>query len=133
MRSVAEHARSLIGTPFRHQGRSRQGLDCVGLVIYSLRAVGFPINDQRGYRIVPPRRMLRKAFEEHGLIEVAKQPVDGDVLLFWLRDKRLEIHCGVACGDGFVHVEDGRRVEFASLASGWGDQVAAVFRVRGGH
>ncbi|BDU17517.1 C40 family peptidase [Lysobacter auxotrophicus] len=35
------HARSMIGVPWRHQGRKPWAVDCLGLVILSLRAGGW--------------------------------------------------------------------------------------------
>lgn len=32
--NVAERARSMIGVPFLHQGRDRNGIDCVGFMAY---------------------------------------------------------------------------------------------------
>jgi hypothetical protein len=39
--SVIREARSYLGVSFSHQGRSRLGIDCVGLVIRSLEAGGY--------------------------------------------------------------------------------------------
>lgn len=38
--SVVTEARSWVGTPFRHQGRDRKGVDCVGLPIVVLSQLG---------------------------------------------------------------------------------------------
>lgn len=35
-----DHARKYLGVPWRHQGRSRGGLDCVGLVVLAARDCG---------------------------------------------------------------------------------------------
>jgi cell wall-associated NlpC family hydrolase len=37
---VVEEARRWVGVPFRHQGRDRNGVDCVGLPIVVLQALG---------------------------------------------------------------------------------------------
>lgn len=37
---VVHEARSWVGVPFRHQGRDRNGVDCVGLPIVVLAAIG---------------------------------------------------------------------------------------------
>lgn len=36
----AEAARGFLGTPYRHQGRGREGLDCVGLLVASAEIAG---------------------------------------------------------------------------------------------
>lgn len=42
-------ARSYLGTPWRHQGRSRRGIDCGGLVALAMRDIGHPGQDIAGY------------------------------------------------------------------------------------
>lgn len=37
---IITEARTWIGVPFRHQGRSRHGVDCIGLVLEVRRALG---------------------------------------------------------------------------------------------
>lgn len=55
-------ARSWIGVPFTHQGRSRDGVDCVGLVICVARELGLvPMDaDANGYRRAPDGSMLEQ-------------------------------------------------------------------------
>lgn len=48
-----DSARSYMGTKWRHQGRSRMGVDCVGLVILSLADIGVEVPDMQGYRRHP--------------------------------------------------------------------------------
>lgn len=36
-------ARSYIGVPWKHQGRSRAGLDCIGLIILAGRDIGIAV------------------------------------------------------------------------------------------
>ena len=86
------------------------------------------VNDRRSYRRVPPRWLLRDCLEQHGFVRASGEQLDGDVLLFWLRNKRLEIHCGVACDGGLVHVEDGGRVHWAAL-TGWRHHLSDVLRL----
>lgn len=66
-----EMARSWLGVPFAHQGRSRAGVDCAGLVICVARQAGLvaPDFDVNGYRRQPDGSMLAIC-DEH------LQPVD---------------------------------------------------------
>lgn len=43
-------ARNYINVPYRHQGRNRSGVDCVGLIVCAARDVGYAIPDMVGYR-----------------------------------------------------------------------------------
>ena len=65
--AVVNEARSWVGVPFRHQGRDRNGVDCVGLpivVLHSLGAVGddFEIRD---YARLPHHGTLEQRLVAH--------------------------------------------------------------------
>ena len=62
---MIEKARSLIGTKWRHLGRSERGVDCLGLVILSLKAAGFEQQYDRTYGREPWKDGLRKALSDH--------------------------------------------------------------------
>jgi cell wall-associated NlpC family hydrolase len=80
-RAVAE-ARDWIGVPFRHQGRTRAGVDCVGLLLCVGQAMGLRAEDVTGYT----RRAQGMGFIEHfrrNLEEVVPGAARaGDVLVF---------------------------------------------------
>lgn len=46
---VVRVARSFIGTKYRHQGRSREGVDCIGLPVCVRAELGLPAMDESGY------------------------------------------------------------------------------------
>lgn len=82
---VAAEARAWIGTPFSHQGRSREaGVDCVGLVIAVARALGLvlPDFDVTGYGARPDGSSLRAACDEH-MTQVDAPQMGGVVLMAW--------------------------------------------------
>lgn len=61
-RIVAE-ARGWLGVPWRHQGRSRHGIDCLGLIIAAVRPFGIvaPDFDVADYgRHADPRVLMRE-------------------------------------------------------------------------
>lgn len=58
-------ARSYAGTPFRHRGRSAAGLDCLGLVVLSMRAVGREMHDRATYGRDPVADGIRAAAFAH--------------------------------------------------------------------
>lgn len=58
---VIAAARSYVDVPFRHQGRSREGLDCLGLLICAAVDLGLPYRDNLNYGRTPdPRRILKE-------------------------------------------------------------------------
>jgi len=50
---VVAAARALIGVPFRHQGRTVEGVDCAGLVVLIARNLGLAEADVSGYNRRP--------------------------------------------------------------------------------
>jgi cell wall-associated NlpC family hydrolase len=60
-------ARSFLGVPFRHRGRSVRGIDCLGLGVCSLQAVGRDVRDERlyGRHPEPEGAKLRAALIDH--------------------------------------------------------------------
>lgn len=75
-------ARSYLGVRFKHQGRSRRGLDCIGLCIVSMRDVGRQPWDSPAYGTTPATQGLRE-----GLVRNLGDPVpkvtmrEGDIAL----------------------------------------------------
>ncbi|GIX11751.1 C40 family peptidase [Elioraea sp.] len=90
-RIVAE-ARTWLGVPWRHQGRSRAGIDCVGLVVQVARALDLSDYDHTAYG----RRAQGLGLVEHfranmdGVAIPEARP--GDVLVF--ADQAYPCHCG---------------------------------------
>lgn len=128
---LADAALKFIGTPYRHQGRTPGiGLDCAGVLICAMRKLGIAVNDCRTYGRVPPRNLLTDMIERHGFIQQKEVSNDGDLCLFWMRHKRLVIHCGIATNDQreLIHVEDGRKVERTPIGI-WRPQLAGVYRL----
>lgn len=72
-------ARSWLDVPFLHQGRSRQGVDCAGLVICVARDLGVlpPDGDVTGYTRQPDGSMQRAC--EHYMTR--SQPAVGNVFI----------------------------------------------------
>lgn len=48
-RDVVEKAREFIGCRYRHQGRTREGMDCIGLPVLVRRELGMPALDATAY------------------------------------------------------------------------------------
>lgn len=73
-------ARSYLDVPFMHRGRSRRGVDCIGLVALALADVGRTSSDRRLYGKDPTKDGLRDALVEH-FGKPVKEPKPGDVVL----------------------------------------------------
>lgn len=101
MNKVVERARALVGVPFRLHGRSRDGLDCVGLAALALGRTG--VTDAYGLRSGDTGRA------EIWLREAGLRPVAGGGAgsLALVRPGPLQLHLMVGTGDGFVHAHAG--------------------------
>lgn len=132
-RVVVETARSYLGVPWRHQGRTRRGIDCLGLVALSIGAVR-PVVDRQGYGRTPYNAQLRASLVEHFGEPVSKdamRPADV-VTIRWTGE---EHHVGII-GDhpdglSLIHaysVGTGGKVIEHRLDAHWLDLVHEVFR-----
>lgn len=126
---IVASARSMLGTPFRHQGRvPGVGLDCVGLVIAVARELDLSGYDVTGYSRLPQPALLRHHLACAGLVEhppSAARP--GDVMLMRLR--RLAQHLAIRTDIGMIHshIGSGGVVEHR-LAPNWQERLLSVFR-----
>jgi len=95
-------ARRYKGTPFRHQGRSARGLDCLGLLAVSFMDVGMAVDDETNYGRQPELFKLKAALDRRFIrVPRAQHFHTGLVALFydisWL-------HVGLMTGNNkFIH------------------------------
>jgi cell wall-associated NlpC family hydrolase len=84
---IIEEARSWIGVPFHHQGRTKSGCDCIGIVLACARRLDYKYEDYTRYGRLPHKGLLEKVFNEHLVqIDIADiRPADG-VLMTWKAD-----------------------------------------------
>jgi cell wall-associated NlpC family hydrolase len=108
--AFARAAESFVGTPFRFRGRDpKSGLDCVGLVLAALEAIGAPIPPiaryalrQRGFAV------HLGGLAEAGFGDAEGVPQAGDLLL--LRPGPAQAHLAVVGSmGGLVHAHAGIR------------------------
>lgn len=108
--ALAAAAEGFIGAPFRLHGRDpRTGLDCVGLCLAALAAIGRPVSIPAcyGLRNRDISRALRFA-SKASLAEAEGPPLPGDILLARLGPVRF--HLLIAGGGGrFIHAHAGLR------------------------
>lgn len=133
---IAE-ARSYLRTPFRHTGRSRRGVDCVGLVAVALAAVGRDVADRRDYGRDPVRDGLRDVLVEHFGEPIDGEAQPGDVALMrWHRDGAVDLfnHVGILTayplgGLALLHaLSSNREVVEHRLADPWPRRIVEVWR-----
>lgn len=99
-RDVVDEARSWVGAPFRHQGRSRHGVDCVGLIIVVLQELkliekNFEIIN---YGRLPSGELIKRAMQH---CTPLPRPCAGSMcVIAWTR---LAAHVAIATPDTLIH------------------------------
>ena len=97
---VIQGARQMLGAKWRHEGRTRFGVDCIGLVLLSLSLAGWRPRDARSaYRMVYPRvadaDTLQSILATEGTAVELAEAQPGDVIVFHYPSARFAQHCGI--------------------------------------
>ena len=129
---IAE-ARSFLGVPFRHQGRSRLAVDCAGLVACCLTAIGRPFEDRKAYGREPLQQQLRAMVAlNFGEPVPMAEARPGDVVLMRFRGEPSHVailgdylYGGLSVIHSFAQV---RKVVEHRLDSEWSGYITEVFR-----
>lgn len=133
---IVAAARSMIGTPWRHQGRlPGVGLDCGGLLIAVAEAVGHPVAPIGRYPRSPDGVALKAAMDERFDRIDADEAEAGDFVLFWISEaSRHPQHTGVIStvhgAPGLIHAFSGVGVVEVSFTAEWRARADAFFRLR---
>lgn len=135
---VITEARKLVGTPWRHHGRTpglNGGLDCVGTLTSVADAISYPYKDEaRGYARTPDGELLVRMMSEHLDYVPVKDRLPGDFGVMWFdRGSKQPQHVVIFTpGDMIVHAYEHTRfvveVPFDRL---WQRRLTHVFRLRG--
>jgi len=140
---VADKARSMLGVRFLHQGRSRLGVDCVGLLYVILSELGYDgICDVEGYRSSPPSRVIYDTmclnFDEIPISEVGV----GDIYLMRTGGRKPR-HASILISDVYdypngiepevvhAYATAQRGVVVKETLNQWRPQCVTGFRLRG--
>lgn len=126
--AIAHAALLLVGAPFKMHGRiPAVGLDCVGVVLESLRMAGVPAP------AIPPYALRNgddgpfiMAANLAGFQQISTQPKPGDILM--VRPGPAQMHLLICAADGdLVHAHAGlRRVVLTPAPCPW--PICANFR-----
>lgn len=119
-------ARSYVGVPFRHQGRTRHGVDCIGLVVCAARDIGLTLADRTDYPRDPNGLLPLEMARQFAPVE---SPQAGDILLMRFRGEPQ--HVAILAGATLIHgyASIGRVVEHG-LDAKWRRRIVATYRLR---
>jgi len=136
---IVAAARRWIGTPYRHQARTRgAGCDCLGLVLGVWEELIGPLPGQvpaytADWSEAGREERLWQAARAH-MTETAT-PAPGQVLLFRMRRGAVAKHLGLAARPGpapaFIHAYSGRGVVESPLTGPWARRIVARFTLPG--
>jgi len=99
---IVAAARVYERVPFRHQGRSKSGIDCLGLLAVTFRDRGMTVRDRTDYGRHPNLGELRAGLDER-LIRVPRSTGFRAGLVALFRDP-LWLHVGLLTGPkSFIH------------------------------
>lgn len=91
---VVEEARSWLDVRWKHQGRNRAGIDCIGLVVMTMKALDIPVQDLKGYRRSPNPEVFMAGIRSQ--LVLAEKPLPGGVAIF--RQALQPCHVGIFAG-----------------------------------
>jgi cell wall-associated NlpC family hydrolase len=124
-------ARDWLGVPYQHEGRSRTGVDCYGLLIVVAQETGFPCPVESGYGLRPSPRHIRNRLDVYAVRIRFDEISTGDVL--WLKYGAQPMHFAiVSCTDPMriIHSDSvaGKVVEHV-LDERWQTMIRGAYRV----
>lgn len=138
---VIAAARSLIGVPFKHQGRNEHGIDCVGLVLLAAARAGCPEIVIPGVTYQPTygRRVQPRVVEllERHMAGRLEQPRAGCLVVFQFARESQPRHHGLMTESGtFVHADQAgpktqRMVRETAFRAPWIDRAPTFWRLPG--
>jgi cell wall-associated NlpC family hydrolase len=125
---IVDEARAHLGCRWIHQGRSRAGVDCVGLVIRVAHALGLSTFDTADYSRQPDPVRMRALLAEH-MVPISR-PRIGDVLL--MRFEHEPQHVAIVSDIGIIHAyAQARRVVEHRLDDIWQSRIVGAYQFKG--
>ena len=132
---IVDEARSWLGVKWVHQGRTRYGIDCAGLVIEVAKSLGLSAYDTTNYQRRTHGHKFLNHFRQNMIEKRISDALPGDVMLF--RDDMYPCHSTIL-GDRsamltIIHAHATRRavVEDFLHQGDWQDRCVACFEFEG--
>lgn len=126
---IVAYARTLLKTPFRHQGRLPGiALDCAGTIVAVCKEFGYDYVDRTGYGRNPSNGQLEETMEQQPCLKrVYGDMQAGDVLIMHFGGEPR--HLALCAGDTVIHgYETVGIVCEHRFASVWKAKVTAIYR-----
>lgn len=134
-KDIIKQARTYLGVPWKHQGRSKNGVDCVGFLVLSFKSIGVPVIDLKGYSRQPDGKKLKQILDEQPSLNLVNNIQIGDILL--LRIRHDPQHVALVTDSktsefGMIHAYNGgeKKVIEHDLADYWKRKIVAIYRIK---
>lgn len=99
--AIGQAALAYVGTRFKMRGRTKQGIDCVGLLIAAGRDAGLPLDDtDKQYLRTPDVELFKQMIRDQSRPGEINCIQMGSILM--LRQGMTPCHCGIAIKEGSV-------------------------------
>lgn len=129
MSAIVNAARTYLGVPFVHQGRSRRGVDCVGLLVCVAQDLGIPVSDDLAYGLNPDPVHLRVKLSENLAPIAIADAQPGDV--YQMRFDQDATHVAIVTDRGIIHaLSTARGVVEHRMDNLWRTRIRAAWRVK---
>lgn len=123
---IVSRARDYTGTPYRHQGRSIAGVDCIGLIIRVGEDLGYKINHEAyAYEQIPNPSVLWTGMNSN--FKRQKDMQEGDILVFriYKEPQHMALYLG---GNRMIHAyENIGKVSEHNFTPAWQKRLLAVY------
>lgn len=135
--NLISECRTYLNVPWRHQGRSRRGVDCVGFLLLSLKSIGVDMLEIKGYSRHPDGVELKKVMDRQPNMRML-QPSDkmkvGDIVLFRIRREPQHVALIVPSSTsdfGMIHSYNGgeRKVIEHDFVDYWKHKIVSTYRL----
>lgn len=132
--TIVKEARSWEGVPFRHQGRSRFGVDCIGFPQMVMLGVGMILpkgfKDKVQYGPAPNNGEMKATIASYCTEIFA--PEDGCLVLIKWPKSMFASHVGLIDGSYLIHAYQGlKKVSRVSYGQPWLRLTDSLFRLPG--
>ena len=128
--------RTYLGVPWRHQGRSRRGVDCVGFILLALKALNIPTVEITGYTRNPDGVALKEIMDKQPSLTSVSPPYRrGDIVLFRIRKEPQHVALLTESSTsalGMIHSYNGgeKKVVEHDFADYWKNKIISVYRLK---
>lgn len=130
MEQLIEEARAWMNVPFRHQGRSRKGADCIGFLGGVANRFGAALTLPTDYTLNPDPVRFKNDLQKHFQEIPVSRAIWGDLLLIRYRGK--STHLAMRTKEGIIHSSNlYKKVVEHSWEDDWKRGTIAAFRLPG--